>query len=264
MRAAAGFALAILAMARPPAAFAAGAEPGGLVPLPAGLYTPFQRVKAANSGESVAPATQSVAAFNLDEEPVTNAGYLAFVTAHPEWRKSRIKTLFADGRYLGRWSADLDFGAAEARDRPVTDVSWFAARAYCKARGLDLPTTAQWEYALADGGRGEARVRARSLEWFAQPNGVGPGQVGGPANGYGVRDLVGLVWEWTGDFNAYAMSAESRDPNGKESAAVCGGAAAGVADASDYPAFMRASMRASLKANYTADMLGFRCAGGAP
>jgi formylglycine-generating enzyme len=37
-----------------------------------------------------------------------------------------------------------------------------------------------------------------------------------------------------------------------------------VADTTDYPAFMRYSMRASLKASYTTDNLGFRCAGGAP
>ncbi len=46
----------------------------------------------------------------------------------------------------------------------MTDVSWFAAQAYCKARGLRLPTTEQWEYALADAGRGQDGVRARSLE----------------------------------------------------------------------------------------------------
>jgi formylglycine-generating enzyme required for sulfatase activity len=57
---------------------------------------------------------------------------------------------------------------------------------------------------------------------------------------------------------------ESRDPNGKEGASFCGGAGAGVADPTDYPAFMRYAMRASLKGNYTADNLGFRCAGGAP
>ncbi|RBP10549.1 formylglycine-generating enzyme required for sulfatase activity [Roseiarcus fermentans] len=263
MGAAAVFVVAILAVASPAAA-AAGAERGGLVTIPPGLYTPFQRVKAANSGETEAQAPEAIAAFAMDRAPVTNAEYLGFVTAHPEWRKSWTKTLFADGRYLGRWPADLDFGHAEAGDRPVTDVSWFAARAYCKTRGLDLPTTAQWEYALADAGRDEARVRARSLEWFSRPNGAGPGAIGGPVNGYGVGNLIGLVWEWTEDFNAYAITAESRDPNGNDSAAVCGGAAAGIADASDYPAFMRASMRASLKANYTADMLGFRCAGGAP
>ncbi len=258
MRAAAGVAFALLATA----ASAAGAS--GLVPIPAGPYTPFQKVKAAYSAEAAPLAPRVLAAFGLDEEPVTNAEFLAFVTAHPEWRRSAIKTLFADGRYLRRWKADLDFGGAARAGQPVTNVSWFAAEAYCKARGLRLPTTAQWEYALADAGRGQDQVRARSLEWFAVPNGADPGAVGGPANGFGVRDMVGLVWEWTWDFDAFAMTAESRDPNGKDGAAVCGGAAAGVADASDYPAFMRYAMRASLKAPYTADTLGFRCAGGAP
>jgi formylglycine-generating enzyme required for sulfatase activity len=107
-------------------------------------------------------------------------------------------------------------------------------------------------------------VRARSLEWFSEPNGARPNRTGGPANGFGLRDTVGLVWEWTLDFSAYATTAESRDADGKDSAGFCGGAAAGVADPTDYPAFMRYSMRASLKADYTADNLGFRCAGGAP
>jgi len=75
--------------------------------------------------------------------------------------------------------------------------------------------------------------------------------------------LIGLVWEWTLDFDAYATAAESRDPNGKDGALVCGGAAAGATDPTDYPGFMRFSMRASLKANYTADNVGFRCAAGA-
>jgi formylglycine-generating enzyme required for sulfatase activity len=144
----------------------------------------------------------------------------------------------------------------------VTNVSWFAAQAYCRARGLRLPTTAQWEYALADRGREQDEVRSRSLEWFAKPNPPRPDAVGlGYPNGFGVRDMVGLVWEWTLDFDAYATTAESRDPNGKESAEFCGAAAAGVADPSDYPAFMRYALRGSLKAKYTADNVGFRCAG---
>jgi formylglycine-generating enzyme required for sulfatase activity len=243
---------------------AAMAQASALVAIPAGLYTPFQRVKTQTGSQDAPAPPQPIGSFRLQAEPVTNAEFLAFVTAHPDWRKSRIKPLFADGRYLRRWAGDLKPADVSALDEPVTNVSWFAAEAYCRAQGLRLPTTEQWEYGLADAGRGQGEVRARSLEWFSEPNGARPNRTGGPANGFGLRDTVGLVWEWTLDFSAYATTAESRDADGKDSAGFCGGAAAGVADPTDYPAFMRYSMRASLKADYTADNLGFRCAGGAP
>ncbi len=256
---------AILALAAViPPAFAGEAGGRGLTLMPAGLYTPFQRVKPANVSTPVLTGT-AVGAFRLEIEPVTNAEFLDFVVAHPEWRKSRIKPLFTDSRYLKRWPSDLELADAEAGAEPVTNVSWFAAEAFCRAHGFRLPTTEQWEYALADNGRGQADVRERSLEWLAEPNPARPPAVGaGHPNGFGVRDMVGLIWEWTLDYDAYATTAESRDPNGGDSAAFCGGSAAGVADPTDYPAFMRYSMRASLKANYTADNVGFRCAGGAP
>jgi formylglycine-generating enzyme len=230
--------------------------------LPAGLYTPFQRVKPSGSAGPVAPRPEEVAAFRLDVTPVTNAEFLAFVSDHPQWRRSQVKPIFADSRYLHRWADDLHLADAEAAREPATNVSWFAARAYCRARGQRLPTTQQWEYALADGGSGQDKIRRISLDWFGRPNASRLGPVGSAApNDYGVKDMIGLVWEWTLDFDAFSASAESRDPNGKDSAAFCGGAAAGVSDPSDYPAFMRYAMRASLKADYTSDNVGFRCAG---
>lgn len=239
------------------------AAPVTMVVIPAGTYAPFQKERVANSADLAPAKPRLIAAFRLGVEPVTNAEFLAFVEVHPEWRKSKVKPIFADSRYLSGWPADLELPDAAAANQPVTNVSWFAAEAYCRAQGLRLPTTEQWEYALADAGRDANTVRERSLEWFAQPNGAHPPATTGVSNGYGVSDLVGLVWEWTLDFDAYATTAESRDTNGKDSALFCGGAAAGVDDATDYPAFMRYSMRASLKAAYTADNLGFRCAGGA-
>ena len=258
MRGAAALAIGVAALAASAAtALAIEATPSDMASLPAGPYRPFLQVTTPGAGGGELGRVRRVGAFRLGVEPVTNAEFLAFVIAHPQWRKSQIKTVFADAGYLRRWPSDLALDGEAARDEPVTDVSWFAAEAYCKAQGLKLPTTDQWEYALADNGRGQAEVRERSLEWFSEPNRARPAQAAaGPGNGFGLRDLVGLVWEWTLDFDAYAIAADG--------AFSCGGAAARVADATDYPAFMRYSMRESLKANYTADNLGFRCAGGAP
>ena len=207
MRAAAAIAVGIAALAASVTiAPAVEAELDGIVTVPPGPYTPFLKQKAPNASDGEAAAVLRVEAFRLDAEPVTNAQFLAFVTSHPRWRKSQVKAIFADARYLRRWPSDLEPREVAARDEPVTNVSWFAAEAYCKARGLRLPTTDQWEYALADAGRGQETVRARSLEWFAKPNGVGPPAIGeGAANGFGVKDMVGFVWEWTLDFDAYAI-----------------------------------------------------------
>ena len=256
--------LLIAAVTAASAVTASANEAGkAMAAVPAGVYIPFQREKAAaTAGATTKPI--AVAGFRLDVEPVTNGEFLDFVTTYPKWRKSEVSRVFADARYLARWPFDLGLADAKARAEPVVNVSWFAAQAYCKARGLRLPTTEQWEYALADSGRDAEALRQRSLAWFAEPNPPRPDPVGGAPNGYGLRDMVGLVWEWTIDFNAYATTAESRDPSGKDSAQFCGGATIGVSDATDYPAFMRYAMRASLKADYTADNLGFRCAGPLP
>jgi formylglycine-generating enzyme len=255
----------VVAGLAPAGASVTGPPHKSMITVAAGLYTPFERTTITNAAGTTTRSVVPVEGFRLDIEPVTNGDFLDFVTAHPKWRKSEVQPIFADARYLARWPSDLDLPDAAARDEPVTNVSWFAAVAYCKADGLRLPTTQQWEYALADAGRGAAVVRARSMAWFAEPNRARPGAVGSSApNSYGLRDMVGLVWEWTLDFDAYATTAESRDPNGKDSAQFCGGAAAGVSDPTDYPAFMRYAMRASLKADYTSDNLGFRCAGALP
>ena len=147
----------------------------------------------------------------------------------------------------------------------MTNVSWFAAEAYCKARASGLPTTEQWEYALADDGRGKEAVRDRSLEWFAQPNGARPPPVGR------IRPTASACATWSASSgNGRSISPPTRRRRNcairmaRTAPNFCGGGAAGVADPTDYPAFMRYAMRASLKADYTADNLGFRCAGGAP
>ena len=142
----------------------------------------------------------------------------------------------------------------------VVDGSWFAAEAYCEARGAELPSTDQWEYALADHDRTRTALRQQILAWYGRPNAQLPDVQSTVSNGYGVRGLVGMVWEWTLDFNS-VMSGEDLRSSG---ARFCGGSSIGAADASDYASFMRYAMRASLKAPYTTGNLGFRCAASVP
>jgi formylglycine-generating enzyme required for sulfatase activity len=231
-----------------------------MVRLPAGTYLPFYARESVRQESKQARRTLNVEAFRLDRLPVTNRQFLAFVMAHPEWRKSRVKPIFADAHYLAHWPSDVSLAQGNS-DRPVTHVSWFAAEAFCEAQGKALPTTDQWEYALADHGLDRVALRDRILLWYATPGSRAlPMVQTAVANDYGVRGLVGLVWEWTLDFNSFLSGQDLRSSGGR----FCGGSSLGASDPSDYASFMRYEMRTSLKASYTTANLGFRCASNVP
>jgi len=255
-------AVAVGAVAASAVALAAAPGQAPMARIPEGDFLPFFEQSPGKGKAPVAAAPVRMAAFRLDAYPVTNGQFLDFVREHPEWRRSRIKPLFADHHYLATWASDLKLPDAEAANEPVTNVSWFAAEAYCEARGLQLPTTKQWEYALADQGRKQKEIAQQSLDWFSRPNPKHLSAVGrGEPNGYGVYDLVGLVWEWTLDNSSFMTGTEQRNTSSKDDAAFCGSGSIGVRDPADYPAFMRYSLRSSLKANYAVENVGFRCEG---
>lgn len=235
------------------------AEPVGLVTIPAGTYVPLQR--SVNDEPEV-----KVAAFLLDARPVTNGEFLAFVTARPKWRRSQVSRLFADASYLEHWAGDLEPGPRAPLDAPVVRVSWFAARAFARAHGKRLPTTAEWELAAAAGytrpdGANDDELSRDLYAWLARPvPAVHRAVATGRPNFYGAYDLHGLVWEWVDDFNTAMVTGESRGDSGLERDLFCGAGAVGAKDTSNYAAFMRSALRSSLKANNTTTALGFRCA----
>jgi formylglycine-generating enzyme required for sulfatase activity len=92
----------------------------------------------------------------VDLYPVSNREYLAFVTAHPTWKKSQIAKTSHDGDYLKHWLGD-DIIKAKDMNRPVRYVSYFAAMAYCKSRGKSLPWMRHY-YAAANDAREGVRV----------------------------------------------------------------------------------------------------------
>ncbi|MES1169032.1 MAG: formylglycine-generating enzyme family protein [Oleiharenicola lentus] len=191
------------------------ALPPGMRTIPAGSYAPLQRtLKEA--------AAVAVPAFLLDERPVTNAEYLAFVAANPKWRRSEVSRLFADSSYLAHWAAELDPGAAAPPGAPVVRVSWFAARAYARWAGKRLPTTAEWELAAAAGydrpdGKNDEALNRDLYAWLARPvPAVHADAAAARPDFHGVRGLHGLVWEWVDDFNTAMVTGESRGDSGLE------------------------------------------------
>lgn len=101
---------------------------------------------------------------------------------------------------------------------PVVQVAYEDAEAYTKWAGKRLPTEAEWEFAARGGLTGKPYVWGDEFrpngKWMANthqghfPNkdtgedgyaGISP--VGRyPANGYGLYDMAGDVWQWTSDW----------------------------------------------------------------
>ena len=246
------------ALAAAPGGAAARGTRSGMVRLPAGAYRPLYGVRGADS--------VAVRGFLLDRDPVTRAEFLAFVRAEPRWRRSAVAPLFADrGGYLADWRGDLDAGDATDLRRPVTNVSWFAARAYCAAQGKRLPTVHEWEYAAAASetrrdATGDPAFVQRLVTLLASRPRPLPTVEHGFRNVYGVRGLHGLASEWVEDFNSVLVSDDSRAVGARDHDAFCASAAIGAVDPTNYAAFLRFAVRAGLGGRSTLETLGFRCA----
>jgi sulfatase modifying factor 1 len=255
--------LAVLLLACLPLAAAVAAGGSDYVALPGGKFRTALKYEDVTGAQAVAP-------FALMRRPVTNGEFAAFVAANPQWRRDRVASVFADGRYLAHWPGPAAPAAGAQSLQPATGVSWFAAQAYCQAQGARLPTWLEWEYAAAaDERRTDARAdpawRERILAWYSRPSNQALPRAGLQApNVYGVQDLHGLVWEWTEDFSALLVDADNRNQGDPDTARFCGAGALSMDDRDNYAVLMRVALLSSVQAESTTINLGFRCAKDVP
>ena len=245
------------AILRPAHAESAPSVPRGMRKVDPGEYRPLYPP---SPQETRVP----VAAFYMDARPVTNSEFARFVATAPEWGRGAPPRILADESYLMHWEHPAAPGKKETPDAPVVHISWFAAKAYCAARGARLPSEAEWEWAAnASETKKDASGDKAFLEqigsWYSTPHHGEVGRVArGKANIWGLFDMHGLIWEWVLDFNSTMTTTDARD--GGDKMRFCGAGALRASDTTDYVKFMRVAMRGSLRGDYTTSLLGFRCA----
>ncbi|WP_201740511.1 formylglycine-generating enzyme family protein [Paracoccus aeridis] len=163
-------------------------------------------------------------------------------------------------------------------DHPAVHVAFEDALAFAEWAGKSLPTEAEWEYAARGGLEGEEYAWGSSLTpegrhlantWQGQfpfvnlmeDGFAGTSPVGSfRANGYGLFDMIGNVWEWTTDDYAAPgqpqPSSCCRRQDGGTTKVIKGGS---YLCAPNYCRRYRPAARHPQRIDTTTSHLGFRC-----
>jgi len=248
--------------------------PTGMVRIPAGAF----RMGSEDGSPAERPVHEVwVDEFALDETPVTNEQFAAFVasTGHLTTLERLLRiarreegetSLQGQSASAPTWRTHATAGRAE---HPVVLVSWHDADAYAKCAGKRLPTEAEWEKAARGGlnqkkfpwGDESPRGRAR-WEQVTVNFGLAPTSAvkSFDPNAFGVYDMAGNTWEWCLDWYSesyYALGA-STNPGGPESGPyrVRRGASWNVRE--DFR--LRCANRGAMPPDRSWPNLGFRCA----
>jgi formylglycine-generating enzyme required for sulfatase activity len=238
------------------------------------LMEVFKMKRAEMFAEETPRHRVKIDSFYLDKTEVTNADFKKFLDKNPAWRKDKIPAELHNGKYLQFWEGNKFYLKAQA-NHPVVFVSWYAAVAFCQSQGKRLPTEAEWEYAARGG------LADKAFPWGDEPadktranfdqSAIGEATAVGsyPANGYGLFDMAGNVWEFLADeWQKYPTASETQvNPVAggdffltdsyrqiKTRRVIRGGSYGGV------PLNLRVTFRDSHLPENAGDHVGFRCA----
>ena len=146
----------------------------------------------------------------------------------------RISEGFWMGKYevtQGEWESVMGANPSAFKDCgprcPVEQVSWFDAEEFIrrlngresgKGHRYRLPTEAEWEYAARAGTTGARYGELGEIAWYDENSGDRTHPVGQKqANAWDLHDMLGNVWEWTGDWYGEYPPGSVTDPQGSSS-----------------------------------------------
>ena len=167
-------------------------------------------------------------------------------------------------RRISSFNPSYFIGLPGSNSRPVEQVYWGAIRYFLETTGLRLPSEAEWEFACR-AGTASAYHNGTSNDWYVEPiawfdcyGGCQTQPVGmKQANGFGLYDMSGNVWEIVSDrFGEYPAEPQvnpSVPPNGTNRVIRGGGFG-------DRVGLCRSSMRSLIDEGLPASHVGFRVA----
>ena len=214
-----------------------------MVEIPAGTFMMGSPTTEVDRKDDEAQHEITLSSFRMSKYEITNSEFAAFLNAKKVDRYgyyiNGAQPLVSPNTSWGVWYSNNKWLPVSGyENHPVVDVTWVGATDFATWVGARLPTEAEWEYAC----RGNTSTAFNTGECLTDVQGnyawntpydactnsnsvtVNETQAVGtyPANGFGLHDMHGNVWEWCSD--AYGYNNDLRVLRGgswSEEASVC-------------------------------------------